>query len=315
MRDAPAPAPLTHHEIVALAAPFTRQGFAVDLAACDRAARRIAFRPQSLGDGLSQKVFATEADDGWRVERHTSEPGGAQALATAAGDELSALADRLAALPAAGGFERGEGWLIAWHQRLPAAGPPLLAGASLQLDGLQMAMTLSPVDRIPAEVTVHAPAGDIASLPSDLLAVLGLPWARLERKGTGWRSTLNVGGRGAARSAQAMAQWRAAAKHLARTLAEPPARFHERHAARRWGVTLRRAVPLLACLGVIGAALSVPAMKLSEDSVFRMLIFNAPPLLLGLLFAFREMPRIELPPPPQRLTAPAWRQLPAREER
>ncbi len=307
--------PLTHHDIVALAAPFTRQGFAVDLAACDRAARRIAFKPQPLGDGLAQTVVATEAGDGWRVERHTREPGGALALTTAAGDDLPALAARLATLPAAAGFERGEGWLVAWHQRLPASGPPLLAGATLRLDGLALEMKLSPVDRIPAEVVARAPAGDIAGLPSDLLAVLGLPWARLERKGDGWRSTLNVGGRGATRSAQAMAQWRAAAAHLARTLAEPPSRFHERHAARRWGVTLRRAVPLLACLGVIGAALSVPAMKLSEDSVFRMLIFNAPPLLLGLLFAFRELPRIELPPPPQRLTAPAWRHTPTQAAR
>ena len=234
----------------------------------------------------------------------------AQALTTAQGEDLDELAARLDAQPAAAGFEQGEGWLIAWHQRLPETGPPQLAGATLQLEGLAGEMKLSAVDRIPAEVMLHAPAGDIAELPSDLLAVLGLPWSRLERKGTGWRATLGLRGRGGARAAEAMAQWRVAAAHLAATLARPPASFHEQHAARRWRVTLRRAVPLAVCLGVIGAALAVPALELSEDSVFRMLIFNAPPLLLGLLFAFRELPRIEVPPPPRRLTAPSWRRTP-----
>jgi len=40
-----ATAPLTHHEILALVAPFARRGRRVDLAASDRVARRIAFRP------------------------------------------------------------------------------------------------------------------------------------------------------------------------------------------------------------------------------------------------------------------------------
>lgn len=313
--DTPAPAPLTHHEIVALAAPFTKRGFAVDLPACDRAARRIAFRPQALPDGLMQTLTAAPGARGWQLERRARHAQGAQALTTAQDEALDELAARLDAQPAEADFEQGAGWLIAWHRRLPAAGPPQLAGATLQLDGLSGDLVLSSVDRIPAEVMLHAPAGDIAELPSDLLAVLGLPWSRLERKGAGWRASLGLRGRGGARAAEAMAQWRAAAAHLAATLARPPAQFHAQHAARRWGVTLRRAVPLGVCLGVIGAALAVPALKLSEDSVFRMLIFNAPPLLLGLLFAFRELPRIEVPPPPRRLTAPAWRQARPDEER
>jgi hypothetical protein len=38
-----------------------------------------------------------------------------------------------------------------------------------------------------------------------------------------------------------------------------------------------------------------------------MLIFNAPPLLLGLFFCLREMPRIEIPPLPRPSAAGAWR--------
>lgn len=66
-------------------------------------------------------------------------------------------------------------------------------------------LRLSPVNRIAAEVRLLAPDGDIAELPSDLLAVLGLAWARLAHRGEGWQ----------------------------RTPAEPPSRFHEQHAVRR----------------------------------------------------------------------------------
>jgi hypothetical protein len=38
-------APFTHHEILALVEPFARRGRRVDLAASDRVARLIAFRP------------------------------------------------------------------------------------------------------------------------------------------------------------------------------------------------------------------------------------------------------------------------------
>jgi hypothetical protein len=38
-----------------------------------------------------------------------------------------------------------------------------------------------------------------------------------------------------------------------------------------------------------------------------MLMFNAPPLLLIVLFCLPEMPRIEFPPLPRRLRAPSWR--------
>ena len=310
MHETPAPAPLTHHEIVALAAPFTQRGFAVDLPASDRAARRIGFRPQALPDGLTQSLTLSPGPRGWQLERRVHHAQGAQALTTVQGTDPAELATRLDAQPAAAGFEQGEAWLIAWQLRLPDAGPPVLAGATLQLDGLSGELKLSAVDRIPAEVMLHAPGADLAELPSDLLAVLGLPWSRLERKGAGWRASLGLRGRGGARGTEAMAQWRAAAAHLATTLARPPSHFHQQHFARRWGVTLRRAVPLGVCLGVIAAALAVPALKLPEDSVFRMLIFNAPPILLGLLFAFRELPRIEVPPPPRRLTAPSWRRAP-----
>ena len=37
--------PLTHHDIIALVEPFSRQGRQVDLAGSDRTARKLLFKP------------------------------------------------------------------------------------------------------------------------------------------------------------------------------------------------------------------------------------------------------------------------------
>jgi len=311
---APQRVPLTHHDIVVLAAPFVRAGRQVDLAASDRPARRLGFRPQAQGDRVERLQLDDDGAGGWLLTRTLTEADGLAARLTAGGDELPLLCDRVMAVPADIHFGRGEGWAIAWSHRLVQDGPRLQA-AELRLDGLTLHMSVSSVDRIPAELTLEAPGGDIAQLPADLLAVLGLRWSRLDRKGRGWRCTLALRGRGAARSAEAQARLVEAAAHLARTLAEPPARFHDVRVARRWAVTARRAVPLLVCLGVIAAALAVPALQLQQDSVFRMLIFNAPPLLLGLFVVLREMPRVEVPPLPRRPTAARWRSAALPESR
>ncbi len=316
VREDTRPAPLTHHEILAAAAPFVRAGCTVDLAASDRAERRIALRPAAGGDGAFKLRFelASLPHGRWRVWRFATDAQGLEARlqGECAEDGLAALAGRMAEVFPATQFEQGEGWAVAWSLRLPPAGGalPALAAATLRLDGLTLDMSVPAVDRIAATLTLRAPGGDIAELPSDLLAVLGLRWARLDRTGATWRSSLVLRERGAARSAEAQAQLRLAAAHLARTLAEPPAAFHDGRVGARWAVTARRAVPLLAFAGTIGAALAVPALELPPDSVWRMLIFNAPPLMLGLLVVLRELPRVEIPPLPRRPAAASWRSGP-----
>ena len=306
-------APLTHHDIVALAAPFVGAGRRVDLVASDRAARQLAFAPFALDD-LVERLALGDDDEGWRLTRTLTDAAGLCARLIARGDDPALLCERALAVPAQTQFSRGAGWAIAWSHVLTGTGPRLQS-AELRLEGLTVEMSVSSVDRVAAEISLQAPGGDMAELPADLLAVLGLRWARLDRKGSGWRSSLALRGRGAARGAEAQAQLLAAAAHLALTLAEPPARFHDSRVAQRWAVTLRRAVPLLVCVGVIAAALAVPALQLQQDSVFRMLIFNAPPLLLGLFVVLREMPRVEVPPLPRRPTAARWRSTPLPESR
>jgi hypothetical protein len=94
--------------------------------------------------------------------------------------------------------------------------------------------------------------------------------------------------------------------HLAAALAEPPARFHDRHVAARWRVVARRSVPALTCIVLIGGSIVLARLDLAQDSVVRMLLFNAPPLLLIGAFCLRETPRIEIPPLPRASRAASW---------
>jgi hypothetical protein len=195
----------------------------------------------------------------------------------------------------------------------------LLASARAQLAGLAVELQVSRVKNVPAEITLHPLPGahpaPPQTLPEDLLAVLGLAWSRLVRSSSGWRATVQLRGEGAARAQDAQAKFCRTVEHLAQVLAQAPAQFHARFAAARWRVSLRRGFPLLVCSGLIGAAAAVPLLELGPDSVWRMLIFNAPPLLLLWMFTLRELPRIEIPPLPRRLPASAWTPAPAAHER
>ena len=51
----------------------------------------------------------------------------------------------------------------------------------------------------------------------------------------------------------------------------------------------------------------MPSFEIAKNSVFRMLIFNAPPLLLALGLWLQELPRFELPQRPRPSTALSWR--------
>lgn len=204
----------------------------------------------------------------------------------------------------------------------PASPVLQLVQAQARVAGLNVLVKVSRVKNVPAEIelrpataqaAVQAPgtAGPVAgapplSLPEDLLAVLGLAWSRLVRVGAAWRATVQLRGDGAARSQDAEDKIARTVAHLAQVLAQPPAAFHARFAPARWKVTLRRGFPLLVCTALIGAAAAVPLADLGPDSVWRMLIFNAPPLLLLWMFTLRELPRIELPPLPRPLAADAW---------
>ena len=311
--------PLTHHEILGLIGPFTRRGRHLDLPASDRLARRLVFKPIEHTDPAIASPVLIESlqleqpdDDTYRLTRTLSLPCGLQATLQTDGNDPGELLARIEAIPLQRQFQHGEGYAVALCHRLDATKGDavtalmVLTRATARIEGLRLAMKVPAVTGIPADIELEAAHGDSIDLPQDLLAVLGWSWARLVRVGKAWTCSLRLRGSGPDRSRDAETKLERTAQHLARTLSEPPPRFHDQRVAARWGVVVRRSIPLLVTVSLIGLAAAVPSMGLSENSVLRMVIFQSPPLLLGLVFCMRELPQIEIPPWPRRPSQSAW---------
>jgi len=317
--------PLSHHEILPLAEPFARRGRQVDLAASDRAERRLVFKPvevsaASAGDAALQDTLSLDCRDTRRyvLTRTLSASGGLQATLQATGPSPAALLAQVEAIEPARQFRRGEGYAIARSYvlptagELPAQGPPVptLNRGVVQIDGLQLVLNLLDVRGAAGDLTLSTPPGEALALPEDLLAVLGWSWARLVPHPNGWTSRVRLRGRGLQRTAAAEAALDKAAMHLARVLAEPPALFHQRHRWARWGVVLRRGIPSLTAIALIVTSLLLPRLTGSELSGVWMALHYVPIAVLALSFTLQELARFEIPPLPRRSTAPRWR-LPA----
>jgi hypothetical protein len=259
----------------------------------------------------------------YRLTRTLALPDGLQSTLLVDGPDSAAVLAAMEAIEPQRQFFTEAGCLVALDQHLTLrasggtqdAAPRLtLSNATAQVAGLTLKLRVPGVTGVPAEVELATAPGDTIELPDDLLAVLGWPWSRLQRARQGWTGVLRLSGKDegvhGTRSADALLRLRATVAHLARTLAEPPAHFHQRLKRQRWGVTLRRAVPLLTGIGLLLGAAAVPKIDLAEDSVLRMLIFHAPPLLLVVFFCLREMPRIEIPPRPRAPATAHWRESP-----
>lgn len=313
--------PLTHHEILTLVGPFTARGRHVDLAASDRAARRLVFKAlvhpgEADGSPELRETLVLENRDvsDYRLTRRLTLPSGLEATLYTEGADPGDLLARIEAIALRRQIRWQSGFVIAENHRLDApkssgreaaATAMILTHATAQVGALTVELKLPALGGIPAELELKM-ATERLSFPEDLLAVLGWSWTRLIRAGGGWKCSLRVRGKAEARSRDTEQKFELTAAHLVQTLAASPRSFHERWLKRRWGVTFRRAVPLAVTVALIGTAAAVPSMGLSEDSLWRMVVFQSPPLLLVLVFCFRELPQIEIPPWPRRLTQPHW---------
>ena len=186
--------------------------------------------------------------------------------------------------------------------------PPLrLTQGVLQCDGLTLTMAVSRVRNAPADLALVLAPGQTFAFPDDLLAVLGWNWARLVRSRDGWTSRMRLRGDGLQRTARAEAALNRAAEHLTRTLAEPPARFHDLHHRARWGVVLRRSIPVLTPLALLAAIVAMPRFDPGQNPGLALLLYHVPTLLIAGSFCLQELPRYEVPPLPRRATAASWR--------
>jgi hypothetical protein len=313
--------PLTHHDILGLIAPFTRRGRELDLAGSDRMARRLVFKPIVIDDAAASPSELTDTlqvesleDARFALERVLTHSSGLSASLHIQGSDASALLANIDAINAQRLFRFGQAYAMTTSYQLT----PTKAGQSaahdaptmalnrglVRLDGLTLAMKMPAVKGYAAELELTSDS--VIDLPDDLFAVLGRDWACLSRTRSGWRGTLEVRGNEPTRSQHAANQLEAAGIHLALTLAQPPAQFHQRLKLARWRVAGRRSVPVLFLAGLMGAAMAVPHLGIAQDSALWMLIFNSPPLLLVFGLWLREIPSFALPRPPKRLNAASW---------
>lgn len=310
-------APLTHHEILALAAPFARQGRHVDLAASRREERQIAFKPvdhPAGADGtppLREQLRLTSHGTGsFTLVRTLAMAGGLQATLEATGNDPGALLARIDGVDLARHVRHGPGWTMARSYRFESyaggGGTPVLARGQVRFEPLTLGFEVSPVRGVSAELALTPATGLRLPLPEDLLAVIGWDWARLVPNADGWTTRMRLRGRGERRSAAAERALDRVTAHLAQVLAEPPSRFHARFWLARWGVVLRRLIPTLTAVGLIVGTLLLPRIAPEQDPGFWLLLHYLPIGVLALAFMLQELPRFEIPPWPRPLRADRW---------
>ncbi len=311
--------PLTHHEILALAGPLAARGCHVDLAASDRDARRLVLRPPAAdgagcaADGPTGESLVLECGERGRLRLlRTLEHGGRRAVLRAAGHDAAALLDLLRDVPPSQCFVAHPGAVVVRSYDVGGRGRdgrPLLdlfEGRVHADAGLVLILDVPPVRGVAANLWLEPRAGLRFTLPEDLLAVLGWNWARLVPRPGGWMSKLRMKGPRAHRSAKAEAALDGAASHLAAVLAASPSAFHDRHRPARWGVFVRRGIPTLTALSLVGSvALFAHFVKQAPTGLW-VTLYHAPTLLLALGFMAQELPRFEIPPWPRPLRAPGW---------
>ena len=312
----PAP-PLTHHDILALVPPFTAAGWRVDLAASDRGARRLLFRPMVDAPATAIRCelqVDCRADGSFECTRRQVAAQGLRTELLARGRDVALLLAAIAAVPLARHHASGPGWTLARNFVLEDIGPG--GRASLQfaqgqavLDGLTFTLKVLGSALRAADVVI-TPAADRPrpALPEDLLAVLGWHWTRLVPDRSGWTSRMRLPRGRMRRHAGAEAALERAAAHLARTLGEGPSQWHPRHRAARWGVFFRRGIPTFTVTLLLGGLLVATQLDIHVDRApgLWVALYHMPTLLIALSFMLQELPRFEIPPLPKRLPALRW---------
>jgi hypothetical protein len=318
--------PLTHHEILELVQPFTRLGRSIDLAATNRSERRLIFKPTDrpgdapdsppIRESLQLESFGTGTCRLTRTlsRAPTRDAGLLTAQLTALGSEPAELLAQVDTIAPERQFAAGTGFLLARSYSLERTAAKsrawqlVLTAGEAEIRGLTLTISVSPVRRVAADISLRAPAGIHLALPEDLLAVLGWDWARLIATPGGWKTKLRLRGDAGRRTRGAEAALSAVAAHLAGTLSATPSDYHARFLAARWGVFFRRAIPILTFLVLLIAVGSLAHRGVGAGSELWILFFHVPTVLIAASFCLQELPQYEIPPLPRRPRTAEWQQ-------
>jgi hypothetical protein len=175
---------------------------------------------------------------------------------------------------------------------------------------LEVVLNADSVKGYPVQIDLLPTVAGAVELPDDLLAVIGWSWSPLRKTPAGWSGKVGARSREPQRSRDLEAKLDKAAAHLAATLAQPPAFFHDGLRRARWVVTFRRGIPLLIFVGLMGVAAALTKIEIPPGSIINLLIMGAPPLLLFAAFGMRDAPPLEIPPLPGRAKAASWQLVP-----
>ena len=318
---------LSHHAIMELVEPFSRQGYTVDLASSDRGRGVLVFRPVDLPAEPTEpsrrpalrcvlrleRLHRTK----FRVIRTLETDDGRIATMTAEGSDPAALLKVVEQVDPARQFHVIDAGLITRSYRAEVSGDashrglrrtrtvsPRLTRAEARLGPLR----LSALDREgrALEISLIAKAGYAVDVPRDFLAVIGWCWRPLRRRDEDiWLGSVKVPRREPKRTARMETQLDVAATHIAETLAASPAVFHRRHLGARWRATFQRLLPLLFVGGMIVGAILV-VTYLPRTPVFHALLHYSAIMAVVVLSLMDKAYRLEVPPPPFPLKQPQW---------
>ena len=177
-------APLTHHEIIKRAAPLTRSGLKIKLAACNRADRYIEFEQTPGHDSTVTVLHALEVDEDskqlfTRILVHTS---GLVSTLTAIVDDLQAAIDTFNQIPLERQIQIHAQHVVAFSYLLAPVYGKRQSIAALQLRfacaevaGLQLRVDTSTGGGMPADVRLLAQGRASAYLPEALADGTDLP--------------------------------------------------------------------------------------------------------------------------------------------
>ena len=323
--------PLTHHEILTLAEPFTRRGRHVDLTGSDRLTRRILFKPTEHsgtpdhpGALTETLVLENPGRQHFRLTRTLTDAAGRVATLRSDGPDPKGLIERVDAVDPRRQFPTLGGVCVACSYRVetdPGAhgGSPgttrlVLLRALTDLDGIGVELDAQVGHGMPAEIRLLPTPQRTIHPPEDLLAVLGWAWRSLGPYDGGWRARLRIPAAEPARTPDVEAKLARTMRHLVATLGAPPVDFHRTWLRQRWAALARRTLGLMTIAGLLAIGPGILMFGAPEGSPLRLMSFVIPALLILVLIARHESPRLKIPPLPRPLPGNAWRPEPAHRD-